>query len=58
MSSTLGRIATFGLALGIVSLGLAYAVGGGDFYRLANRSGAFAQACGDGAASASERRLA
>jgi hypothetical protein len=58
MSSTLGRIATFGLGIGIVSLGLAYAVGGGDFYRLANRSGAFAQACGDGAASASERRLA
>jgi len=58
MSSTLGRIAIFGLAIGIVSLGLAYAVGGGDFYSLADRSGAFAQACGEAASSASERRLA
>jgi len=58
MSKTLGRIASFGLGIGIVSLGLAYAVGGGDFDRLVNRSRVFAQACVDGAASASERRLA
>ena len=58
MSNTLGRIASFGLIIGIVSLGLVYAVGGGDFDRLINRSAVFAQACGDGAASASERRLA
>jgi hypothetical protein len=58
MSRTLGRIASFGLGIGIVSLGLAYAVGGGDFDRLITRSAVFAQACGDGAASASERRLA
>jgi hypothetical protein len=57
MSKTLGRIASFGLGIGIVSLGLAYAVGGGDFDRLVNRSGVFAQVCVDGAASASERRL-
>jgi hypothetical protein len=58
MSRTLSRTAYFGLAIGIVSLALAYAVGGSDFDRLANRSGVFAQACGDGAAPASERRLA
>ena len=58
MSKILGRIAAIGLGIGIVSLGLAYAVGGGDFDRLVNRSGVFAEACGDGAAPASERRLA
>lgn len=58
MSNTLGRIAAFGLVIGIVSLGLAYAVGGGDFDRFVNRSGVLGQGCGDGAAPASERRLA
>jgi hypothetical protein len=58
MSNALARIASLGLGIGIVSLGLAYAVGGGDFGRLVNRSGVFAQECGDGSASASERRLA
>jgi hypothetical protein len=58
MSKALHRIATFGLGIGIVSLALAYALGGNDFEKLLNHSGAFAQACGDGGALASERRLA
>ena len=56
--SALRQIATVGLGFGVVSLALAYALDGGDFDRLLNRSGVFAQACGDGGALVSERRLA
>lgn len=57
MSRTLGWIATFGLGIGVVSLALAYALGGRDLDRLLS----VAQSCGDGDAktgvASSERRL-
>jgi hypothetical protein len=57
MARTLGWIATFGLGIGIVSLALAYALGGRDFDRLVDHSGLFAQTCSDNVASISERHL-
>jgi len=60
MSRTLGWIAATGLAVGFVSLSLAYMTGGGELERLLNRSRFTLQSCGDDDAtgSASERRLA
>jgi hypothetical protein len=58
MSNHLRQIATVGLGVGIASLALAFALDGGDFDRLLNRNGVFAQACGDGGALISERHLA
>ena len=57
MSRTLGRIAVFGLGIGIVLLALAYALSGRDAYRIFDRGVFAAHACGDGTGSG-ERRLA
>jgi hypothetical protein len=58
MSRTLGRIAALGLGIGIVSLVLAYALGGRDAYRVFDRGGLFAaHACGGDGSGPSERRL-
>lgn len=57
MSRMLGRIAVFGLGIGIVSLTLAYALGGRDVYRVLDHGPFAAYACRDGGGS-SERRLA
>src|SRR5262245_34143259 len=55
MSTMLGRIAAFGLGIGVVSLALAYALGGRDAFRVFDH-GPFAHACGEGTGSG-ERRL-
>jgi hypothetical protein len=61
MSRYLGRIAAVALSIGVVSLGLAYAIGGRDLIRLLHDRGAFmARSCGDGDVKVgdSERHLA
>ncbi len=60
MSRTLGWIAATGLAVGVVSLSLAYMAGGSELERLLNRSRFTLQSCGDDSApgKGSERRLA
>lgn len=60
MSRTLGWIAATGLAVGVVSLSLAYMAGGSELERLFNRSRFTLQSCGDDSApgKGSERRLA
>jgi hypothetical protein len=57
MSRTLGWIAVFGLGVGVVSLTLAYALGGRDMHRVFDRGLFAARACND-ASPASERHLA
>jgi hypothetical protein len=52
----LGRIAIFGLGVGVVSLALAYALGGRDAYRLFDRGMFAAHGCSDGKG-LGERRL-
>lgn len=50
MSRILGWIATVGLSVGVISLGIAYALGGRDLGHLHDFHGIFAaQACGQGA---------
>ena len=56
MSRTLGLIATFGLGIGVVSLALAWALGGRDLDRLIDRGTFTLQACKEGG-TASERHL-
>jgi putative autotransporter adhesin-like protein len=59
MSKYLGRIAVVSLTIGVVSLGLAWMVGGRDLGRLLDRGSFTLQACGDDSkATASERHLA
>jgi hypothetical protein len=61
MSKILRWIAVVGLGIGVVSLAVAYALGGRDLSRLWDRTALTLQACGDGKAktdSATERRLA
>jgi hypothetical protein len=57
MSRTLGRIAFFGLGIGIVSLVLAYALGGRDAYRVFDHGVFAAHGCGGDGAGSGERRL-
>jgi hypothetical protein len=47
MSRTLGMIAAFGLGTGVVSLVLAYALGGRDFQRMLHSGLSIAQSCRD-----------
>jgi hypothetical protein len=49
MSKYLGRIAMIGLTVGVLSLALAYAMGGRDLGRLFDRGIFVAQSCSDGA---------
>jgi hypothetical protein len=59
MSRILGWVATIGLSVGVISLGIAYALGGRDLAHLLERSTFTFQACKDGAASqrVTERHL-
>jgi len=60
MSKTLRWIAVAGLSVGVVSLAIAYVLGGRDLRQLWNRNALTLQACGDGTTKtdgASERRL-
>jgi len=60
MPRTLGWIAALGLGVGVVSLSLAYATGGGEVDRLLSRSRFALQSCSDnkGTSGGAERRLA
>jgi hypothetical protein len=61
MSKYLGRIALVGLSVGVLSLAVAYALGGRELDGLLDRSLFVAQSCSDGTAkagAASERHLA
>ncbi len=61
MSRILGWVATIGLSVGVISLGVAYALGGRDLFHQFDRRGLYSlQACAQGTASqggVGERRL-
>ena len=58
MSRTLGRIAAIGLTVGVVSLSLAWALGGRDFRSMLADSRPWSHACDKAVGGATERHLA